>query len=149
MVESTTLSYGGEPLSDQPWAGPLINGVGRGIPLNYSSELGSATSQSWGEARGSFFSVNVDQGKTYRLRIVNTAIEWGFRFWIEGHDMTIISISGGDVEPIFIPIKEPGKPFNQNGIEVAIAERFDVLITANFNDKAKKGRKATDPEQPL
>lgn len=146
--ENITLSYGGDPLSDQPWAGPLINGKGRGIPLNYSSEPGSATSIQWGAPKGAYFSVNVDQGETYRLRIVNTAIEWGFRFWIEGHDMTIISISGGDVKPIFIPTKEPGKPFYQNGIELSPAERYDVLITANYNDQGKKRSRKAAPTAP-
>ena len=37
-------------------------------------------------------------GKTYRLRVTG-----GIRFWIEGHDLTIISISGADVQPIVIP----------------------------------------------
>jgi len=143
-ANSITLSYGGEPLSDQPWAGPLINGQGRAIPLDYSSDLNSATSASWGEPAGSYFSVNVEQGKTYRLRVLNAAIEWGFRFWVEDHDMTIISISGGDVEPIFVPAKPADQPFNQNGIELSPAERYDVLITANYNDDGKGKRRGAE-----
>lgn len=56
---------------------------------------------------------------------------WNFRFWIEDHDMTIISIDGADVKPIFIPAKKPGEAFSMNGIELAASERYDVLITAD------------------
>lgn len=156
------LDYGGEPVSDQPWAGPLINGKGRAIPMNFSSTPGSGLSESWGPSAGEYFSVNVKKGgfaaaylvgglfdtgtdhlplpphtptnapgHTYRLRIQNVAIMWNFRFWIEDHDMTIISVDGTDVKPIFIPAKKPGEPFSMNGIELAAAERYDVLITAD------------------
>lgn len=33
-------------------------------------------------------------GKTYRLRVVNTAAFAAFFFWIEGHEMTIIEADG-------------------------------------------------------
>jgi iron transport multicopper oxidase len=33
-------------------------------------------------------------GKTYRLRIVNTAAFAMFYFWIDGHDMRIIEVDG-------------------------------------------------------
>ena len=56
------VSYGGNPVSQQPWAGALINGKGRAIPLNYSSDYMSATSQSWGQPAGSYFTVNVQKG---------------------------------------------------------------------------------------
>lgn len=60
--QTITLSSGLEPVSDQPWAGPLINGRGRAIPMNYSSSEGSSTSESWGPPAGSYFSVNVKKG---------------------------------------------------------------------------------------
>jgi iron transport multicopper oxidase len=33
-------------------------------------------------------------GKTYRLRIVNTAAFAAFFFWIDGHNMRIIEVDG-------------------------------------------------------
>ena len=33
-------------------------------------------------------------GKTYRLRIINTAAFAMFYFWIDGHDMRIIEVDG-------------------------------------------------------
>ena len=70
-------------------------------------------------------------GKTYRLRVINVSGQIPFRFYIEGHGMTIISISGGDVAPIYIPPKKPDQPFFQNGIELQPAERYDILIKAD------------------
>jgi iron transport multicopper oxidase len=35
-----------------------------------------------------------EPGKTYRLRILNSAGFAGFFFWIDGHDMRIIEVDG-------------------------------------------------------
>ena len=39
-------------------------------------------------------SITFEAGKTYRLRIVNTAAFAMFFFWIEGHQMRIIEVDG-------------------------------------------------------
>lgn len=61
--ETITLDYGGEPVSDQPWAGALINGKGRAIPMDYSSVPGSGVSASWGPSAGEYFSLQVQKGR--------------------------------------------------------------------------------------
>lgn len=38
-------------------------------------------------------------GKTYRLRIVNTSAFAAFFFWIDGHDMRIVSASSSSKDP--------------------------------------------------
>ncbi|RDB30495.1 Iron transport multicopper oxidase fio1 [Hypsizygus marmoreus] len=58
-------------------------------------------------------------GKTYRLRIVNTAAFAAFYFWIDGHDMRIIEIDGTDVEESPIDL-----------IALTVAQRYSVLVTA-------------------
>lgn len=46
---------------------------------------------------GQYFSLGVKQGTSYRLRLVNAAINEGFLFTIDGHDFTVIAI---DLVPI-------------------------------------------------
>lgn len=58
-------------------------------------------------------------GKTYRLRIVNTAAFAMFYFWIDGHDMRIIEVDGTDVEEYPIDL-----------IALTVAQRYSVLVTA-------------------
>ncbi|KAF8882185.1 ferroxidase [Gymnopilus junonius] len=60
-----------------------------------------------------------EPGKTYRLRIVNTAGFSAFFFWIDGHDMRIIEVDGTDVEESPIDL-----------LSVTVAQRYSVLVTA-------------------
>ena len=63
-------------------------------------------------------SVDPNPGLTYRLRLVNGAGEWGYRFSIAGKNFTVISISGNDIKPIT----------NVAFIELQPGERYDVLV---------------------
>ncbi|EDR02682.1 ferroxidase, multicopper oxidase [Laccaria bicolor S238N-H82] len=58
-------------------------------------------------------------GKTYRLRIVNTAAFAMIYFWIDGHDMRIIEVDGTDVEEYPIDL-----------IALTVAQRYSILVTA-------------------
>jgi iron transport multicopper oxidase len=58
-------------------------------------------------------------GKTYRLRIINTAAFSSFFFRIDGHNMTIIEADGIDTQ------KEP-----ISMVGIAVAQRYSVLVTA-------------------
>lgn len=64
-------------------------------------------------------------GKTYRLRIVNTAAFAMFYFWIDGHDMSIIEVDGTDTEPFPIDL-----------ITIAVAQRYSILVTARNDTSA-------------
>ncbi|KAI1822179.1 multicopper oxidase [Xylaria intraflava] len=72
------------------------------------------------QSGGSRFKTNFASGKSYRLRLVNTAIDTMFRFSIDNHTLTVIS---ADLVPIV--------PFQTNTINVAIGQRYDVIVTAN------------------
>ncbi|KAI1363768.1 multicopper oxidase [Xylaria arbuscula] len=69
---------------------------------------------------GSRFEMNFETGKTYRLRLVNTAIDTMFRFGIDNHTLTVIS---ADLVPIV--------PYEAEMINIAIGQRYDVIVTAD------------------
>ncbi|KAI0540529.1 multicopper oxidase [Xylaria digitata] len=69
---------------------------------------------------GSRFQTKFESGKSYRLRIVNTAIDTMFRFGIDNHTLTVIS---ADLVPI--------TPFETTSINVGIAQRYDVIVKAD------------------
>lgn len=47
-------------------------------------------------------------GKTYRLRIVNTAAFAGFYFWIDGHEMRVIEADGVSLISIVLKFARAG-----------------------------------------
>lgn len=69
---------------------------------------------------GSRFKTKFQSGKSYRLRLVNTAIDNMFKFSIDNHTLTVIA---ADLVPI--------KPFQTNMINIGIGQRYDVIVKAN------------------
>ncbi|KAI0431198.1 multicopper oxidase [Xylaria sp. FL1042] len=69
---------------------------------------------------GSRFQTGFETGKSYRLRIVNTAIDTMFRFSIDNHTLTVIS---SDLVPIV--------PYETDTINIAIGQRYDVVVKAD------------------
>jgi FtsP/CotA-like multicopper oxidase with cupredoxin domain len=69
---------------------------------------------------GSRFKMNFKKGKSYRLRLVNTAIDTMFKFGVDNHTMTVIA---ADLVPIV--------PFKTNMISIGIGQRYDVIIKAD------------------
>jgi iron transport multicopper oxidase len=59
-------------------------------------------------------------GKTYRFHIVNLGAIAFFHVWIEKHNMTVIEVDG-----VYV------KPYNTPGIDVAVGQRYSVLVTMN------------------
>ncbi|KAI0036238.1 Fet3 protein [Vararia minispora EC-137] len=87
-------------------------------PISGSSPTGSSAAVGFNENA----TLPFQPGKTYRLRIVNVgafAAQW---FWIDGHQMRIIEVDGTDVEE-----------FPINLIQIAVAQRYSILVTA-LND---------------
>lgn len=72
------------------------------------------------EDGGSRFSTSVTAGSSYRLRLVNSAMDTMFRFSIDNHTLTVIS---SDLVPIV--------PYETDSVNVAIGQRYDVIVTAN------------------
>ncbi|KAJ2988534.1 hypothetical protein NUW58_g3927 [Xylaria curta] len=69
---------------------------------------------------GSRFQTSFESGKSYRLRLVNTAIDTMFKFGIDNHTLTVIA---ADLVPIV--------PFETQMVSIGIAQRYDVIVTAN------------------
>ncbi|KAH6664856.1 laccase-1 precursor [Halenospora varia] len=69
---------------------------------------------------GAYANVTVTANKTYRLRIINTSVDNGWKFSLDGHPFTVIQAD-------FVPIKS----FKTNWIFVAIGQRYDVVFTTD------------------
>ncbi|KAK6196667.1 hypothetical protein LQW54_011318 [Pestalotiopsis sp. IQ-011] len=69
---------------------------------------------------GERYQTSVTSGKSYRLRLVNGAINTMFRFSIDGHKLTVI---GSDLVAI--------KPYVTDSINLGMGQRYDVIVTAN------------------
>lgn len=64
------------------------------------------------------FTLGVEAGKTYLLRVVNLGAFAGQWFWIEGHNMTIVEVDGVYTEPA-----------ETDMIYLTTAQRYSVLVT--------------------
>lgn len=64
--------------------------------------------------------VVVEQGKTYRLRLINVATNGGFNFHIDGHNITVIATE-------LVPVN----PYETDQVAVHIGQRYDIIFTAN------------------
>ncbi|KAJ4169617.1 hypothetical protein NW754_005769 [Fusarium falciforme] len=73
-----------------------------------------------GNEIGSRFNVTFEQGKTYRLRLVNAAVDTHYKFSIDNHTLTVIS---GDLVPV--------EPYTATHVDVAMGQRIDVIVTAD------------------
>ncbi|KAI1387162.1 multicopper oxidase [Hypoxylon trugodes] len=69
---------------------------------------------------GSRFQVSFNSGTSYRLRLVNGAIDTFFKFSIDNHTMQVIAAD-------FIPVQ----PYTTNIVDIAIGQRLDVIVTAD------------------
>ncbi|KAI0056143.1 laccase [Artomyces pyxidatus] len=64
--------------------------------------------------------VNVQRGKRYRFRLIAISCDPNFTFSIDNHQMTIIEVDGGNVEPLLV-----------DQIQIFAAQRYSVVVTAN------------------
>jgi FtsP/CotA-like multicopper oxidase with cupredoxin domain len=64
--------------------------------------------------------ITVEVGKTYRLRIINSAQLVMLNFAIAGHSLTIVQVEGTNTEPRTV-----------ESFDISPGQRFDVLFTAN------------------
>lgn len=82
--------------------------------LNGTNTYGNGTNTT-----GSRFSMAVTEGLSYRLRLVNVAVETEFKFSIDGHTLTVIST---DLVPI--------QPYNTDmvAINVGMSAHFTYIV---------------------
>ncbi|TKA77726.1 hypothetical protein B0A49_03389 [Cryomyces minteri] len=86
----------------------LINGMNTWGPDGAANQTGKR------------FTMNFDHGKSYLLRLVNTAIQSTFKFYIDGHKFTVISTD-------FVPIK----PYVTNILNINIGQRYNIIVHAD------------------
>ncbi|KAI0472684.1 multicopper oxidase [Xylariaceae sp. FL0804] len=77
---------------------------------------------------GSRFNTTFEPGKSYRLRLVNTAMDSFFKFSIDNHTMTVIAAD-------FVPIE----PYETNIVSIGIGQRYDVVVKADQSAAAAGG----------
>ncbi|KAJ5115081.1 hypothetical protein NUU61_000840 [Penicillium alfredii] len=73
------------------------------------------------------FNTSFASGKKHRLRLGNAACDTHFKFSIDHHALTVIAT---DLVPI--------KPYTTNVIDIAIGQRYDVIVHANQAATAEK-----------
>jgi FtsP/CotA-like multicopper oxidase with cupredoxin domain len=69
---------------------------------------------------GSYYNVTVKANTTYRLRLINTAVDNGFKVSLDGHNFTVIQSD-------FVPII----PYTTDWLLIHIGQRYDVVFTTN------------------
>ncbi|KAI6759746.1 hypothetical protein HG530_010426 [Fusarium avenaceum] len=74
---------------------------------------------------GKRFKLNFEEGKTYRLRLINTGIDTLYKFSIDHHTLKVIAVDFVSIEP-----------YETDHVSLAIGERMDILVTANQALKA-------------
>ncbi|KAI0160568.1 multicopper oxidase [Xylariaceae sp. FL1272] len=69
---------------------------------------------------GSYFSTTGTAGDSYRLRLVNGALDTTFKFGIDNHTLTVIA---NDLVPIV--------PYETDFVTINIGQRYDVIVNAD------------------
>ncbi|KAH8846986.1 hypothetical protein MCOR27_008448 [Pyricularia oryzae] len=93
----------GPPTLDQG----LINGTNV-----FTSSDGTTTGHRW--------NTTLTAGKSYRIRLVNGAIDTHWKFSLDNHTLTVI---GMDLVPI--------KPYTTNIVNIGMGQRYDLIVTAD------------------
>ncbi|KAJ6256138.1 Laccase-2 [Drechslerella dactyloides] len=78
--------------------------------------------------KGGRHEITFQKGKKYKIRVVNmsTTIRL-YSFWLQGHDFTV-------VQSDFVPIT----PFKARSLDIAVAQRYDVIVEANADTREQK-----------
>ncbi|KAJ4029619.1 hypothetical protein NW761_013768 [Fusarium oxysporum] len=81
--------------------------------------------------RSKLTSFNFEKGKKYKMSLINTGVSTHMTFWIDNHTFSVV---GTD----FVPIK----PYNTSILNIAIGQRYDIIIEANatLHDSANSKR---------
>ncbi|KAF4996638.1 hypothetical protein FGRMN_4384 [Fusarium graminum] len=76
---------------------------------------------------------NFEKGKKYKMSLVNTGTSTHTTFWIDNHNFSVVATD-------FVPIT----PYNTSILNIAIGQRYDIIIVANATDKAPANSKRTN-----
>jgi FtsP/CotA-like multicopper oxidase with cupredoxin domain len=69
---------------------------------------------------GQRFEWTVESGKSYRIRLVNVAIQSTFVFYVDGHKLNVIAMD-------FVPIT----PYETDRVVINIGQRYDLILKAD------------------
>ncbi|KJZ74366.1 hypothetical protein HIM_06176 [Hirsutella minnesotensis 3608] len=69
---------------------------------------------------GKRLNIRFEAGKSYRMRLINAALETHFKFMIDNHEMKVIAAD-------FVPIN----PYTTNVLDLTMGQRYDIIVTAN------------------
>ena len=94
-----------------------VLGIGTG-PLTLDTGLINGMN-TWGDV-GKKWEMTVQSGKSYRLRLVNTAIQSTFVFYVDNHKFTVIAMD-------FVPIV----PYETEKVVINIGQRYDLIMKAD------------------
>ncbi|KAM0348135.1 hypothetical protein ACHAP4_011090 [Fusarium culmorum] len=74
---------------------------------------------------------NFIKGKKYKMSLVNTGVSTHMTFWIDKHNFSVVATD-------FVPIT----PYNTSILNIAIGQRYDIIIEANatLHDSANSKR---------
>ncbi|XEU97590.1 hypothetical protein FSHL1_002876 [Fusarium sambucinum] len=74
---------------------------------------------------------NFEKGKKYKMSLVNTGVSTHMTFWIDKHNFSVVATD-------FVPIT----PYNTSILNIAIGQRYDIIIEANatLHDSANSKR---------
>ncbi|XWW97935.1 hypothetical protein V2A60_005931 [Cordyceps javanica] len=73
-----------------------------------------------GTVVGHRFNTSFTSGESYRLRLINGALDTHFKFSIDNHTMTVIAAD-------FVPIH----PYDTTVLDISIGQRYDVVVHAD------------------
>ncbi|OAA80248.1 Multicopper oxidase, type 3 [Akanthomyces lecanii RCEF 1005] len=73
-----------------------------------------------GATLGKRLAVPVNTGESYRIRLINGAIDTHFKFTIDNHTMTVIAAD-------FVPIV----PYQTTVLDIAMGQRYDIVVEAD------------------
>ncbi|KAJ5213423.1 hypothetical protein N7449_000592 [Penicillium cf. viridicatum] len=66
------------------------------------------------------FNTSFTAGTSYRLRLINAAVDTHFKFSIDNHTLTVMAM---DLVPI--------EPFNTTGLSIGMGQRYDIVVNAD------------------
>ena len=89
-------------VGDVPFQSGLVNGKGRAPGT-----------------KGPLTTVEVGNGETIRLRLINGSSTFTFRYQVDGHPLTVIASDGSPIQPVVV-----------DSLFFAPGERYDVLLKA-------------------
>ncbi|KAJ4347142.1 uncharacterized protein N0V89_011080 [Didymosphaeria variabile] len=72
------------------------------------------------EDGGSRYETSFDSGKSYLIRIVNTAIDTHYKFAIDGHSFQVVAMD-------FVPIV----PYETTYLDIGMGQRYDIIVNAD------------------